>query len=184
VTRLWDLFETLVPKVKGAAGKGAAYKSLRQKTHQLLGRMTDASERGLDYNTAIADVYKLLNEFDAVKPDPKSEDERAALREVLEILAKVVAPLAPFLGEEFFEMLGGKGGVFKAPWPVFDAAAAKADTVEIPVQVNGKLKAKFVAPADSSQDQLKSMALALPELAGVTPKKVIVVPGKLVNVVA
>jgi leucyl-tRNA synthetase len=99
-------------------------------------------------------------------------------------VAKVIAPLAPFLGEEFHEMLGGKGSVFRSPWPVFDAAAAKADTIEIPVQINGKLKAKFVAPADSSQDQLKSMALALPELAGVTPKKVIVVPGKLVNVVA
>ena len=117
-------------------------------------------------------------------PDPKTEDERAAVREVLEILTKVLAPLAPFLGEEFHEMLGGKEGVFRSSWPAFDAAAAKGDTIEIPVQVNGKLKAKFVAPADSSQDQLKSMALALPELAGITPKKVIVVPGKLVNIVA
>ena len=155
-----------------------------EQSHQLLARMTDASERGLDYNTAIADVYKLLNEVDAAKPDPKSEDERASIREVLEIAAKVIAPLAPFLGEEFHEMLGGKGSVFRSGWPVFDPAAAKADTVEIPVQVNGKLRGKFVAPAGSSQDQLKSMALALPELAGVIPKKVIVVPGKLVNVVA
>ena len=80
-------------------------------------------------------------------------------------------------------MLGGKGSVFRSPWPTFDAAAAKADTIEIPVQVNGKLKAKVTAPAGSSQDQLKEMALALPELQGLTPKKVIVVPGKLVNVV-
>ena len=65
----------------------------------------------------------------------------------------------------------------------FDPAAAKADTIEVPVQVDGKLKAKFTAPADSTQDQLKGMALALPELKGLTPKKVIVVPGKLVNVV-
>jgi leucyl-tRNA synthetase len=184
VTRLWDLYEEMVPKIQGAPPKGAAYKPLRQQAHLLLRRMTAAAERPLDFNTAIAEIYKLINLFDSAKPDPKTQDERASIREVLEILAKVVAPLAPFLGEEFFEMLGGKESVFRSPWPVFDAAAAKADTIEIPVQVNGKLKAKFVAPADSSQDQLKSMALALPELAGVTPRKVIVVPGKLVNVVA
>jgi leucyl-tRNA synthetase len=80
-------------------------------------------------------------------------------------------------------MLGGQGSVFKSPWPVFDADAARADTIEVPVQVNGKLRGKFTAAAGSTQDQLKEMALALPELKGLTPKKVIVVPGKLVNVV-
>ena len=146
--------------------------------------MTAAAEQPLDFNTAIAEVYKLLNTADGLKLDPKSDDEKGAVNEVLTILAKVLAPLAPFLGEEFHEMLGGKDSVFKSTWPVFDAAAAKADTIEVPVQVNGKLKAKFSAPAESTQDQLKAMALALPELAGLTPKKVIVVPGKLVNVVA
>jgi leucyl-tRNA synthetase len=173
----------MVPKIQGAPLKGSAYKPLRQQAHLMLKRMSAAAERPLDFNTGIAEIYKLLNIFDSAKTDPKAEDERAAVREVLEILDKVIAPLAPFLGEEFHEMLGGKGSVFRSPWPVFDAAAAKGDTIEIPVQINGKLKAKFTAPADSSQDQLKSMALALPELAGVTHKKVIVVPGKLVNVV-
>lgn len=183
VTRLWDLFEEAAPKVRAAKGKGAAYKPLRQQAHLLLKRMTAASERPLDFNTAIAEVYKLLNAIDAAKVDPGTDDEKAAMREVLEITAKVLAPLAPFLGEEFHEMLGGQGSVFKSPWPTFDADAAKADTFEVPVQVNGKLKGKFTAPAGSSQDQLKEMALALPELKGLTPKRVIVVPGKLVNVV-
>jgi leucyl-tRNA synthetase len=183
VTRLWDLFETFAPKVKGAAAKGSAYKPLRQHAHLTLKRMTQASEQPLDYNTAIAEIYKLLNAVDAAKIDPQTDDERAAIREVLEITGKVVAPLAPFLGEEFHEMLGGQSSVFRSPWPEFYAAAAKSDTIEVPVQVNGKLKGKFSAPADSTQDQLKAMALALPELKGLTPKKVIVVPGKLVNVV-
>jgi leucyl-tRNA synthetase len=164
--------------------KGAAYKPLRQQAHLLLKRMTAAAEQPLDFNTAIAEVYKLHNAADGLKLDPKTDDEKGAVREVLTILAKVLAPMAPFIGEEFHEMLGGTGSVFKSAWPEFDAAAAKADTIEIPVQVNGKLKARFTAPADSTQDQLRSMALALPELAGLTPKKVIVVPGKLVNVVA
>jgi leucyl-tRNA synthetase len=183
VTRLWDLFEEIVPQVKGAKGKSSAYKPLRQQAHLMLKRMTAAAEQPLDFNTAIAEIYKLLNIIDSTKPDPKSDDEKAALREVLEIAAKAVAPMAPFLGEEFHEMLGGQGSVFKTPWPVFDAEAAKSDTIIIPVQVNGKLKTRFEAPADSTQDQLKAMALALPELKGLTPRKVIVVPGKLVNVV-
>jgi leucyl-tRNA synthetase len=183
VTRLWDFFEELAPKVKGGPAKGAAYKTLRQHAHLMLKRMTAAADQPLDFNTAIAEIYKLLNAADGLKLDPKTDDEKGAVAEVLMIIAKVLAPMAPFLGEEFHEMLGGQGGVFKSAWPVFDAAAAKSDTLEIPVQVNGKLKAKFTAPADSSQDQLKAMALALPELAGLTPKKVIVVPGKLVNVV-
>jgi leucyl-tRNA synthetase len=145
--------------------------------------MTQASEKPLDFNNPISEIFKLLSAFDAAKVDPKTDAERAALREVLEITAKVIAPLAPFLGEEFHEMLGGQGSVFRSSWPDFDAVAAKGDSIEIPVQVNGKLKAKFTAPVDSTQDQLKAMALALPELKGLTPKKVIVVPGKLVNVV-
>jgi len=183
VTRLWDFFEGLVPKIKGAPAKGSAYKPLQMHAHLLLKRMTAAAEQPLDFNNAIAEVYKLLNVADGLKLDPNTDEEKGAVAEVLMILAKTLAPLAPFLGEELHEMLGGTGSVFKSSWPVFDPVAAKSDTVEIPVQVNGKLKAKFTAPADSTQDQLKAMALALPELAGLTPKKVIVVPGKLVNVV-
>ncbi len=183
VTRLWDLYEELAPKVKGVAGPSSAYKPLRQAAHVMLARMTDACESGLDFNTAIATVYKLLNAFDAAKPDPKTDDERRAIGGVLGILARVLAPLAPFLGEEFHEMLGGQGSVFRAAWPVYDADAAQSDTIEIPVQVNGKLKGKFTVAAGASDEELKAQALALPALAGITPKKVIVVKGKLVNVV-
>jgi leucyl-tRNA synthetase len=184
VLRLWNLFEDVAPKVKAASGKGEAYKSLRQQAHIMLARMTQAAESALDFNTGIAEVYKLLNIFDEIKPDPKSDDERAALKEVFTILSKTLAPLAPFLGEEFYEMLGGTGSVFKSGWPEFDAVAAKSDEVEIPVQVNGKLRAKFLISPDASEDAMKAAALALPALAGITPKRVIVVKGRLVNIVA
>ncbi len=186
VTRLWDLYEEFAPKAR--AGKGAAYKPLRQQAHLALARMTQAAEGPLDFNTAIAELYKLLNVFDAAKVDPKTDEERAALHEVLLVLAKTIAPLAPFLGEEFHEMLGGTGSVFKSGWPVFDADAAKSDTLEIPVQVNGKLRDKFSVPAAATEEDLRKAALALPlvqkALEGKTPKKVIVVKGKLVNIVA
>jgi leucyl-tRNA synthetase len=80
-------------------------------------------------------------------------------------------------------MLGGTGSVFKSPWPEFDAIAAKADELEIPVQVNGKLRAKFMISPDASEEAMKAAALALPALQGVSPKRVIVVKSRLVNVV-
>jgi leucyl-tRNA synthetase len=184
VLRLWNLFEDMAPKVRGAAGKGQAHKPLRRQAHVMLARMTQAAEGDLDFNTGIAEVYKLLNAFDEIRPDPKTEGDRAALREVLTVLCRAIAPLAPFIGEEFHEMLGGTESVFKTAWPEFDAVAAKADEVEIPVQVNGKLRSKFLISPDATEEELKAAALALPALSGVTPKRVIVVKGRLVNVVA
>jgi leucyl-tRNA synthetase len=183
VMRLWNLFEDMGPRVRGASGKSPAYKPLRQQAHVMLARMTQAAEKELDFNTAIAEVYKLLNAFDEIKPDPKTDEEKAAIAEVLRVLARTLAPLAPFLGEEFHEMLGGTQSVFKTGWPEFDAAAAKADEVEIPVQVNGKLRAKFLISPDASEEEMKTAAMALPALNGLTPKRVIVVKGRLVNVV-
>jgi leucyl-tRNA synthetase len=183
--RLWNHYETLAPKVKDAKGKGTSFKPLRRQAHLALQRMTRAADGPLDFNTAIAEVYKLVNAIDDAKPDPKTDDEKAALRETLEIGAKIIAPLAPFLGEEFHEMLGGSTSVFRAPWPSFDAEAAQADELEIPVQVNGKLRGKFVCVPDASEDQMKAFALKAVEAAleGKAPKKVIVVKGRLVNVV-
>ncbi len=105
------------------------------------------------------------------------------VREVLEILCKVLAPLAPFLGEAFWEMLGGTGSVFRAPWPEPDPEALRAEELEIVVQVNGKVRGKFVVPAGASEEDLRARALELPALRGQTPRKVIVVKGRLVNVV-
>ncbi len=187
VTRLWDLYESLAPLVKGGAGKGGAYRSIRRQAHVLLARMTDACEGELDFNTAIARGYELLNEIDRVRPDPKTDDERAALRDVLEILARVLAPMAPFLAEEFGEMLGGKESIFKSGWPVYDPDAVRQDEVEYPVQVNGKLRDKFSISADATEAEVKARALATPgalkALEGRPPKRVIVIAGKLVNVV-
>jgi leucyl-tRNA synthetase len=183
VQKLWDLFEEAAPKVRGCEGKGSAFKPLRQKAHQILARMTDAVERELDFNTVISRLWEFLKLWDDVKAEPKSDDEKRAVHEVLSIVAKVLAPLAPFVGEEFWGMLGGAGSVFRSPWPVYDPAAAKADEVEIVVQVNGKVRGKFASPPDAPEDELRSKALGQPCCAGLSPKKVVVVKGRLVNVV-
>lgn len=183
VTRLWDLYEAFAPRVRDAAGCSEAYRPLRRKAHQVLARMTDACENALNFNTVIAQVMELLNLWDETRPDPRADDERRAVREVLEILCKVLAPLAPFLGEAFWEMLGGTGSVFRAPWPEPDPEVLRAEELEIVVQVNGKVRGKFVVPAGASEEDLRARALELPALRGQTPRKVIVVKGRLVNVV-
>jgi leucyl-tRNA synthetase len=111
----------------------------------------------------------------------------ALLAEVQRSLVLLLAPFAPYLSHELWEMLGEKGSLLKAPWPKYDAELAKEEEIEIPVQVNGKLRSKIVVPADSSEDFVLEHALADEKvrgfLAGKQVVKRIYVPGKLVNIV-
>jgi leucyl-tRNA synthetase len=102
-------------------------------------------------------------------------------------LVLLLAPFAPYLAHELWEMLGEKGSLLKASWPKYDPALAKEDEIEIPVQVNGKLRSVVVVPAGSSEDVIREAALADSKIkAAVAGKQIvkrIVVPGKLVNIV-
>jgi len=120
--------------------------------------------------------------------DPASlpEGDRPAVREIALGVAKILAPMAPFLGEELHERLGGSGSVFQSGFPTFDPDAAREEEVEIVLQVDGKVRGKVVVPADASEDQVRASALADPGVAkalgGRPPRKVIVVKGRLVNI--
>jgi leucyl-tRNA synthetase len=178
----------------------APYKEMRLKIHAALQKATASFDGDLHFNTVIAALYEALNAHDAAKP-PANDDEKGALREFVTILAKILAPLAPFLGEEFHEMLsfdsaasggsaqdrGGWRSVFRSGWPAFDPAALKTDSIEVPVQVNGKLRGTVTLPAGTPDAAVQAAALAheavVKALEGKPPKKVIVVKGKLVNVV-
>jgi leucyl-tRNA synthetase len=111
----------------------------------------------------------------------------AAMPEILEKLALMLAPFAPYLSQEIWEELGKDGPVFRQSWPAFDAELAKEDLAEIVVQVNGKLRSRIHVPFGTSKEELESLALAddkvHPDLAGNHVVKVIAVPDKLVNVV-
>ena len=102
-------------------------------------------------------------------------------------IALLLAPMAPYLAHELWEMTGEKGNLLKAPWPKYDSALAAEEEIEIPVQINGKLRSRVVVPADASDDQVKQAALVDEKVqAAVKGKqvvKVIVVPKKLVNIV-
>jgi leucyl-tRNA synthetase len=111
-----------------------------------------------------------------------------AMREVLETLALMLAPLAPYLSQEIWEELGNQGPVFRQPWPAYNPELAREDEAEIVVQVNGKVRGRIAAPFGAAAQELERRALADEKvraaIAGKTVVKVVAVPDKLLNIVA
>ncbi len=145
--------------------------------HRVVRKVTDDLPR-LSYNTAIAAMMEYLNVL--------RSGERTPHREETEPLVRLVAPVAPHIAEDLWERLGGTGSVFDAAWPTYDLALATDATVTIAIQVNGKLRATVRVAADATQDVVYAAAIADPavgrHLSG-TPRKVVYVPGRLLNVV-
>ena len=154
--------------------------------------MVDDFDRN-NFNTAIAAIMELCNAagdyLRKCSSDERAacEDSRAIDPEVAEVIVKLMAPIAPHWAEELWhDVLGREGSVHVQPWPEFDPEQAKADEVELAVQVNGKVQAKITVAADAAEDDVKAAGLAAAEkaLEGKDVKKVVVVPGRLVNIVA
>ena len=166
-----------------------AARALRRKTHQTIARVTDDFEK-LDLNTNVAALMELLNalsEFEA-EPGKASTAEVFAVREAIEALVVMLAPFSPHVAEEMWESLGKEGGLVKAaPWPVADPELARKEELEIPVQVNGKLRSRVTVAPDISEADLRALAMADAKVQsfidGHEVVKVIVVPQRLVNVV-
>lgn len=158
---------------------------LRRMTHKTIAGVASDIE-AFFMNKAVAKVRELSN---AVEKFAAGNDaEKWALREALEALIICMNPMMPHLAEELWEMLGHKTMLTETPWPKADPALMKSDTVTIGVQVNGKLRAQITLPANADQKTAESIALSEPgvknAINGMTVKKVIVVPGRIVNVVA
>jgi leucyl-tRNA synthetase len=136
----------------------------------------DLEEMG--FNTAIARLMEFVNFFTKETVRPKS---------AMETLVLLLSPLAPHIGEELWRLLGHDGTLAYVPWPQFDEALTIDDTIEVPVQVNGKVRSKVSIAADASQDDMLNAAKADPKIAeAITGKQIvksIVVPGRLVNLV-
>ena len=164
-------------------------RQVQRKLHQTIKRVTDDFQGRWHFNTCIAAVMELLNElYSAEEQAAKGSGiPPALLCEVQRTLVLLLAPFAPYLAHELWEVLGEKGSLLKAPWPKFDPALAKEDEIEIPVQINGKLRSRIVVPADSPEDFVKQRAQTdekiQPAIAGKQIAKIIYVPGKLVNIV-
>jgi len=170
------------------AEMGSAERELLRSLHQTIGKITQDFSGRWHFNTCIASIMILVNEIAAKEPAMVSgEIPASAVEEVFRTLTLLLAPFAPFLAAEMWEQRGGVGAVFRQAWPVADAELAKADEIEVPVQVNGKLVTVVTVPAGSDEEALKATAMAdakvQARIAGKTLVKTIVVAGKLVNLV-
>jgi len=133
------------------------------------------------FNAAIAKLYAFQNAISKSKAGGKAQ--KLAMR----TMAQLMSPMTPHLAEEVWHMLGGDGLVAQALWPKADEAMLVDDTVTMPIQINGKRRAEISVPKDMDKDEVEKLALAedavIRALDGQTPKKIIVVPGRIVNVV-
>jgi leucyl-tRNA synthetase len=163
----------------------AGLKDLRRQVHQTLAKVTDDIGRRRTFNTAIAAVMELSNAL--AKAEGDSEAARVVRQEAFELIALMLAPIAPHLCHVLWRELGHADAVIDARWPQPDPAALQQDSLEIVVQVNGKLRARIAVPADASDEETARYALADANVRrfveGKELKKKIVVRGKLVNLV-
>ena len=162
-----------------------AQKNLRRKTHETIGKVDDDYGRRQTFNTAIAAVMELCNEVS--KLDTSSANGLAVEREALQAALLLLCPIVPHATEHLWRELCGED-IILARWPLVDTAALSRDELEIVVQVNGKVRAKLSVAVDADKETLEAAALAeenvMRFIEEKTVRKVIVVPGKLVNVVA
>jgi leucyl-tRNA synthetase len=162
-----------------------------RKLHQTIRRITEDFKGRWHFNTSVAALMELLNELNAAQvlfqADGATSAPKAFRAEVQRTFVLLLAPFAPYLAHELWESLGEKENLLKARWPKYDPALAKEEEVEIPVQVNGKLRGRVLVPADADQAFVEQRALADEKIktaiAGKKIVKIIFVPGKLLNLV-
>jgi leucyl-tRNA synthetase len=200
LARVWRIVDQWSDRVRNAAPVASidgatlddAERNLRRKTHDTISRVTIDVEQRIHLNTAISALMELVNEMyafgDAALRTPAVRPSSASvMREAVEALVIMISPFAPHTAEELWEMTGHAGGIATASWPSFDEAVAKADQIVVPVQVNGKLRSRLTVAADTPEGELRERALShaavRQHIEGKTIKSVVIVKGKLINVV-
>jgi leucyl-tRNA synthetase len=190
-TMIWRWQERLSNSVRAEGMEfSPEARTLRRKTHQTIAKITSDFEQ-LHLNTSVAALMELFNQIVDFNADPAqaSEEDAFAVREALESLVIMLAPFAPHVAEEMWEAAGHAGGLVSATarWPVADPELARREELEIPIQVNGKLRSRVITSPDVSEDDLRTAALAdervRAQIDGHEVLKVIVVPRRLVNIV-
>lgn len=193
LNRLWRTVYGFVQQGGAAASKFAgsqdalsgSLKELRFKLHSTIAKVTDDYDRRQQFNTAIAAVMELLNQYD--KTDCESAEGKAVAREVLEATIILLSPIVPHICETLWAELNAGSALWQQAWLQPDPAALVQTEMELMVQVNGKLRDKILVAADAAEDDIKAAAFAsagaIKFMEGKTPKKVIVVPKRLVNIV-
>ena len=186
LNKVWSLvyrYGADAPKAVVSQSPGAS--ALLRKTHQTIRKVTGDIEKDYHFNTAIAALMELINEIFSFNAE--SDSDRTVVRESIRNMLLMLAPFAPHICEELWEASGRSPSIFAHPWPQWDESLAKEDEIELVVQVNGKLRAKITAPAGLNEEDAKELAFLNPKiremLEGRELVKVVVVKGKLVNIV-
>jgi len=190
--RVWRFAMKYEASAKGGgkpgAGLSAESQALLRKLHQTIRKITEDFAGRWHFNTCIAAIMELVNELTAAEGaigEGKVPD--AVVAEILRTLVLLMAPFAPYLAFELWEWIGETGDLLRAPWPKFDEALARDEQIEIPVQINGKLRAVVTVSADVDEEALKEAALKNEKIAALLEGKevvrIIVVPRKLINIV-
>ena len=174
-----------VPRGKDStsAALGEADRKVLRKLHHTIRKVTDDFETRWHFNTSIAAIMELMNDAQS----REAELTEASLPDLCADVAMMLAPFAPYLAQELWTELGREGLIFKQTWPAFDEELAREDAVEVPVQVNGKLRSRVMVPVGTSREGLEKLVMEdakVREWLGEKPiVKLVVVPDKLVNIV-
>ncbi len=198
LNRIWGLvhkYSAEVQKCKSAKEKNfhnvtsellnSSASALLRKTHQTIKKITGSIERDYHFNTAIAALMELVNEITAFNPE--NDNDREVLEFGIRQMILLLSPFAPHITAELWEQIGEKESILKESWPVWDEEIAKEEEIELVIQINGKLRGKIMIPSGLDDDTVKEKAFSDPkiqeQIRGKTLKKIVVVKGKLVNMV-
>ena len=186
--RLWNIASAAAEQKAPPLDPGSLteqQKAMRRKLHETVLKVSDDIGRRYTFNTAIAAVMELLNELGRFEDD--SEQGRAVMREAIIAVVLMLSPIAPHICQQLWQQLGYDALVVEQAWPECDESALERDSIELVVQVNGKLRSKIHVPVDADNDAIENIALADEKIRNNiqdrTVRKVIVVPGRLVNLV-
>ena len=197
--RVWRIFDDFLSEIKftdpipkGYETGSKELRELRRVTHVTIGRVTADIQTRMQFNTAISAIMEFVNHLYAFRDcwaslKNNSDDARSVVRESFDTLILLLSPFAPHIAEEMWSMLGHKTSTVQVEWPVFNKSLTTTEELLIVVQVNGKVRQRITVPVSASQEDIKSQALNDTKIGeqtrGKEIKKVIVVPGKLVNIV-
>jgi len=195
LNRIWRFVHAHLPELQVAGSAGHTLsdpgRAFRRVIHETIQKVTHDIERDFHFNTAISAVMELVNalhDFERVSLDGIARPERSALlREAVEATLLLLGPVSPHIAEELWAALGHRESLFKRAWPTADPGALARDEVEIVVQVDGRVRGRLTAGVDAQEAEIREKALAdgkvRPWLDGRRVAKVVVVPGRLVNIV-
>ncbi|MBC8205974.1 MAG: leucine--tRNA ligase [Kiritimatiellaeota bacterium] len=194
-TRVWQHKELLASVSPDSCGELAESigkmekpeRDLFRKVHESVQKITHDLDGAFHFHTAISAIMELMNAVDAVKvSDNSSEQVKAVFRDAMEKVILLISPFAPHIAEELWKELGHDGGVLSADWPEVIEEALHRDEIQMALQVNGKVREQIFVPSSAGKDEIEKIAMENPAVQkwteGKTIRKVIVVPGRLVNI--